>query len=185
MDQTVAEKLKEIQGLADLARQKRKELDDQVSKLSRERFFHLQQAEERKIQIQELREGIKQLPPVQVKDLGSAILAALNGLGAKTLRDICEITGLKNKAVSQRLQTLVANGYVERILEEGRKRGAYYKTLAPWPNKPWPTGAALSKLGATDVVTTDRISFSNKKTPRQSEDATEQVGRAKKSTSST
>ncbi len=132
MEPTVADKLKEIQDLATLARQKRKELEAQVSKLSQERLTYLQLAEERKNQIRELSDGLKQLPSVRVGNLASAVLAALQGPGAKTMREICNITGLQNGPVSQCLLGLVRRGKVKRILPEGRMRGADFILAEDW-----------------------------------------------------
>jgi DNA-binding HxlR family transcriptional regulator len=130
MEATIADKLNEIRNLDSLARKRRKELEAQLSKLSQERAFHLDLANQRKKEIRELREGFKELPSVQAPDLAAAILGALDGVGPKTLRELVEMTGLKSKAISQCLQTLVRRGFVARILEEGRKRGASYQPVA-------------------------------------------------------
>jgi predicted transcriptional regulator len=130
MEPTIADKLNEIRNLDGLARKRRKELEAQLSKLSQERAFHLDLANRLKKEIRELREGFKELPAVQVPDLGETLLEALEGVGPKTLRELGDMTGLKSKAISQCLQTLVRRGLVTRMLEEGRQRGASYQPVA-------------------------------------------------------
>jgi predicted transcriptional regulator len=153
MESIIADKINEIRNLDHLARQKRKELEAQLARLSQERSFHQNLANQLKIEIRELRESLKNLPPVQVPDLGEAILATLDDAGPKTLRELGEITGLKSKAISQCLQTLVKRGVVIPILAEGRKRGASYRPVSD------PGRRSKSSRNSAPNSTPDSLSF--------------------------
>jgi DNA-binding MarR family transcriptional regulator len=54
------------------------------------------------------------------------VIARILGLGPTTLRELCEISGLRNDSVSQYLNRLRKQGKVTRQLDEGKKRGAKY-----------------------------------------------------------